>query len=150
MIQLTEQDLLAKLKTNFGYDSFRLQQKAIIENVLAKKDTLVIMPTGGGKSICFQLPALFFEGITLVISPLIALMKDQVDSLKANGIPATYYNSSQSSEEQKAVFDAVINKKVKLLYVAPESLALLQNLLNQQYISCVAIDEAHCISSWGQ
>ncbi|MEX6627301.1 DNA helicase RecQ [Tenacibaculum salmonis] len=149
MIQLTEKDLLVKLKTNFGYDSFRLQQKAIIENVLAKKDTLVIMPTGGGKSICFQLPALFFEGITLVISPLIALMKDQVDSLKANGIPATYYNSSQSSEEQEVVFDAVINKKVKLLYVAPESLALLQNLLNQQYISCVAIDEAHCISSWG-
>ncbi|CAM1334901.1 DNA helicase RecQ [Tenacibaculum aestuariivivum] len=149
MIQLTEKDLLVKLKTNFGYDSFRLQQKAIIENVLAKKDTLVIMPTGGGKSICFQLPALFFDGITLVISPLIALMKDQVDSLKANGIPATYYNSSQSSEEQEAVFDAVINKKVKLLYVAPESLALLQNLLNQNYISCVAIDEAHCISSWG-
>ncbi|MCD8413163.1 DNA helicase RecQ [Tenacibaculum finnmarkense] len=149
MIQLTEQDLLVKLKENFGYDSFRLEQKAIIENVLAKKDTLVIMPTGGGKSICFQLPALFFDGITLVISPLIALMKDQVDSLKANGISATYYNSSQSSEEQEAVFDAVINKKVKLLYVAPESLALLQNLLNQKYISCVAIDEAHCISSWG-
>ncbi|SOU86849.1 DNA helicase RecQ [Tenacibaculum dicentrarchi] len=149
MIQLTEKDLLVKLKTNFGYDSFRLQQKAIIENVLAKKDTLVIMPTGGGKSICFQLPALFFDGITLVISPLIALMKDQVDSLKANGIPATYYNSSQSSEEQEKVFDAIINKTVKLVYVAPESLALLQNVLNQQYISCVAIDEAHCISSWG-
>ncbi|MCD8406533.1 DNA helicase RecQ [Tenacibaculum dicentrarchi] len=149
MIQLTEKDLLVKLKTNFGYDSFRLQQKAIIENVLAKKDTLVIMPTGGGKSICFQLPALFFDGITLVISPLIALMKDQVDSLKANGIPATYYNSSQSSEEQEKVFDAIINKTVKLVYVAPESLALLQNVLNQQYIRCVAIDEAHCISSWG-
>ncbi len=149
MIQLTEKDLLVKLKTNFGYDSFRLQQKAIIENVLAKKDTLVIMPTGGGKSICFQLPALFFDGITLVISPLIALMKDQVDSLKANGISATYYNSSQSSEEQEKVFDAIINKTVKLVYVAPESLALLQNVLNQQYISCVAIDEAHCISSWG-
>ena len=107
------------------------------------------MPTGGGKSICFQLPALFFEGITLVISPLIALMKDQVDSLKANGIPATYYNSSQSSEEQQQVFDAVANKTIKLLYVAPESLPLLQNILNQNYISCVAIDEAHCISAWG-
>ncbi|MCG8881768.1 DNA helicase RecQ [Tenacibaculum finnmarkense] len=149
MIQLTEQDLLVKLKENFGYDSFRLEQKTIIENVLAKKDTLVIMPTGGGKSICFQLPSLFFDGITLVISPLIALMKDQVDSLKANGITATYYNSSQSSEEQEAVFDAIINKKVKLIYVAPESLSLLQNVLNEKYISCIAIDEAHCISSWG-
>lgn len=149
MTEITEQHLLEKLKTNFGYDSFRLEQQAIIENVLAKKDTLVIMPTGGGKSICFQLPALFFEGITLVISPLIALMKDQVDSLKANGIPATYYNSSQSSEEQQAVFDAIANKTIKLLYVAPESLPLLQNILNQNYISCIAIDEAHCISAWG-
>ncbi len=149
MTEITEQHLLEKLKINFGYDSFRLEQQTIIENILAKKDTLVIMPTGGGKSICFQLPALFFEGITLVISPLIALMKDQVDSLKANGISATYYNSSQSSEEQQQVFDAIANKTIKLLYVAPESLPLLQNVLNQNYISCVAIDEAHCISAWG-
>ncbi|TDQ30141.1 DNA helicase RecQ [Tenacibaculum caenipelagi] len=149
MMQVTEQELLEKLKVNFGYDSFRLEQQTIIENILSKKDTLVIMPTGGGKSICYQLPALFFEGITLVISPLIALMKDQVDSLKANGIPATFYNSSQSTEEQEAVFEAVINKKIKLLYVAPESLSLLQNILNQTYISCIAIDEAHCISAWG-
>ena len=140
MAEITEQDLLQKLKANFGYDSFRLEQQTIIENILAKKDTLVIMPTGGGKSICFQLPALFFEGITLVISPLIALMKDQVDSLKANGIAATYFNSSQSSEEQQKVFDSVANKTIKLLYVAPESLPLLQNILNQNYISCVAID----------
>ena len=95
MIEITEQSLLEKLKINFGYDSFRLEQQRIIENILAKKDTLVIMPTWGGKSICFQLPALFFDGITLVISPLIALMKDQVDSLKANGIAAECYNSSQ-------------------------------------------------------
>jgi len=149
MMQITANDLLEKLKENFGYDSFRLEQQKIIENVLAKKDTLVIMPTGGGKSICFQLPALFFEGITLVISPLIALMKDQVDSLKANGIAATYYNSSQSPEEQQQVFDGIVNKTVKLVYVAPESLALLQNILNQTYISCIAIDEAHCISAWG-
>ena len=149
MADITEQNLLEKLKSNFGYDSFRLEQQTIIENILAKKDTLVIMPTGGGKSICFQLPALFFEGITLVISPLIALMKDQVDSLKANGISSTYYNSSQSSEEQQAVFDAIANKTIKLLYVAPESLSLLQNILNQNYISCIAIDEAHCISAWG-
>ena len=149
MTDITEQNLLEKLKSNFGYDSFRLEQQTIIENILAKKDTLVIMPTGGGKSICFQLPALFFEGITLVISPLIALMKDQVDSLKANGISSTYYNSSQSSEEQQAVFEAIANKTIKLLYVAPESLPLLQNVLNQNYISCIAIDEAHCISAWG-
>ncbi|MGG6231077.1 DNA helicase RecQ [Tenacibaculum sp. SDUM215027] len=149
MMQITEQELLEKLKVNFGYDSFRLEQQTIIENILAKKDTLVIMPTGGGKSICYQLPALFFEGITLVISPLIALMKDQVDSLKANGIPATFFNSSQSTEEQEQVFESVIQNKIKLLYVAPESLSLLQNILNQTYVSCIAIDEAHCISAWG-
>ncbi|KAB1155437.1 DNA helicase RecQ [Tenacibaculum aiptasiae] len=148
-MEITEKDLLEKLKSNFGYDSFRLEQQKIIENILNKRDTLVIMPTGGGKSICYQLPALFFKGITLVISPLIALMKDQVDSLKANGIPATYYNSSQSVEEQQKVFDAIVNKTVKLIYVAPESLPLLQNVLNQAYISCIAIDEAHCISAWG-
>lgn len=149
MMQITEQELLEKLKVNFGYDSFRLEQQAIIENILAKKDTLVIMPTGGGKSICYQLPALFFEGVTLVISPLIALMKDQVDSLKANGIPATFFNSSQSNQEQQEVFDAIASKSIKLLYVAPESLSLLQNVLNQSYISCIAVDEAHCISAWG-
>nr|WP_124589761.1 DNA helicase RecQ [Tenacibaculum discolor] len=148
-MQITEQELLEKLKVNFGYDSFRLEQQAIIENILAKKDTLVIMPTGGGKSICYQLPALFFEGVTLVISPLIALMKDQVDSLKANGIPATFFNSSQSAQEQQEVFDAIASKSIKLLYVAPESLSLLQNVLNQSYISCIAVDEAHCISAWG-
>ena len=149
MMQITEQELLEKLKVNFGYDSFRLEQQAIIENILAKEDTLVIMPTGGGKSICYQLPALFFEGVTLVISPLIALMKDQVDSLKANGISATFFNSSQSAEEQQQVFDAIASKSIKLLYVAPESLSLLQNVLNQSYISCIAVDEAHCISAWG-
>lgn len=149
MEQILEADILKKLKANFGYESFRLQQGQIIENVLAKKDTLVIMPTGGGKSICYQLPALFFSGITLVISPLIALMKDQVDSLKANGIKATYINSSQSAEEQAKVFEDVATKAITLLYVAPESLPMLQNVLNQSYISCVAIDEAHCISAWG-
>ncbi|SNR16769.1 DNA helicase RecQ [Tenacibaculum jejuense] len=148
-MEYQEEALLEKLKTNFGYDSFRLDQQKIITNVLEKKDTLVIMPTGGGKSICYQLPALFFDGVTLVISPLIALMKDQVDSLRANGIPAMYYNSSQSKEDQDAVFNAVAERKIKLLYVAPESLPLLQNILNQTYISCIAIDEAHCISSWG-
>ncbi|WP_348727164.1 DNA helicase RecQ [Tenacibaculum sp. 190130A14a] len=148
-MQITERDLLEKLKSNFGYDSFRLEQQKIIENVLDKNDTLVIMPTGGGKSICYQLPALFLKGITLVISPLIALMKDQVDSLKANGISAAFYNSTQTEEEQREVFDGIANNTLNLLYVAPESLPLLQDVLNQNYISCVAIDEAHCISAWG-
>jgi len=126
-----------------------MNQQDIVETVLNKQDCLVIMPTGGGKSICFQLPALLFKGVTLVISPLIALMKDQVDGLSANGISASYFNSSQSNEEQSAIIDRVLSADLKLLYVAPESLAGLQNILNETYISCVAIDEAHCISSWG-
>lgn len=141
--------LLPALKTYFGYDSFRSQQQDIIETVLAKQDCLVIMPTGGGKSICFQLPAVLFKGLTLVISPLIALMKDQVDGLNANGIEAAFFNSSQSIEEQKKIIDLAATSGLKLLYVAPESLSGLGNLLKEGYISCIAIDEAHCISSWG-
>ena len=141
--------LLTTLKTYFGYDSFRNEQSAIIETVLNGEDAIVIMPTGGGKSICYQLPAVLFEGLTLVISPLIALMKDQVDGLKANGIAADFYNSSQSAEDQQAIIDQVANRDLKLLYVAPESLAGLNPILNKTYISCIAIDEAHCISSWG-
>lgn len=137
------------LKTYFGYDAFRPQQQAIIEHVLEGNDTLVIMPTGGGKSMCFQVPALIFEGVTLVISPLIALMKDQVDGLRANGISANYFNSSQTAEEQHRILEQVAKREIKLLYVAPESLAGLSNILNDRYISCIAIDEAHCISSWG-
>ena len=144
-----QNQLFSNLKTYFGYDSFRMNQQDIVETVLNKQDCLVIMPTGGGKSICFQLPALLFKGVTLVISPLIALMKDQVDGLSANGISASYFNSSQSNEEQSAIIDRVLSADLKLLYVAPESLAGLQNILNETYISCVAIDEAHCISSWG-
>jgi len=145
----SQEELIPTLKKYFGYDSFREQQQEIVASVLAKKDNLVIMPTGGGKSICFQLPALLFNGLTLVISPLIALMKDQVDGLKANGIAADFYNSSQDSKEQTEIFENIIQKKIKLLYVAPESLSLLENILNEEFISCIAIDEAHCISSWG-
>lgn len=137
------------LKKHFGYDAFRQDQESIITHVLEGNDTMVIMPTGGGKSMCFQLPAVLFPKVTLVISPLIALMKDQVDGLNANGIKAGYYNSSQSIEEQTAIIEAVATKNIKLLYVAPESMQGIYDILNEQYISCIAIDEAHCISSWG-
>lgn len=141
--------LLQTLKKHFGYDSFRAQQQQIIETVLDNKDCLVIMPTGGGKSICFQLPALIFEGVTIVISPLIALMKDQVDGLTANGISASFFNSSQEGIEQELIINKIVNKELKMLYVAPESLPNLSNILDEKYISCIAVDEAHCISSWG-
>tara|TARA_R110002020_G_scaffold27517_3_gene88743 strand:+ start:1186 stop:3303 length:2118 start_codon:yes stop_codon:yes gene_type:complete len=141
--------LLTTLKTYFGYDSFRNQQGTIIKTVLEGNDAIVIMPTGGGKSICFQLPALLFKGFTLVISPLIALMKDQVDGLKANGIEADFYNSSQTTQEQQDIIARAAEGKLKLLYVAPESLSGLTPLLSETYISMIAIDEAHCISSWG-
>ena len=144
-----QNNLIATLKKFFGYDRFRSQQLEIIETVLQRKDCMVIMPTGGGKSICFQLPAMHFTGTTLVISPLIALMKDQVDGLNANGISAAYFNSSQSSEEHTAILESVYQQKLKLLYVAPESLRVLEPILSEKHISCVAIDEAHCISSWG-
>ncbi len=144
-----QEQLLPTLKKYFGYDNFREHQEAIITAVLAKKDNLVIIPTGGGKSICYQLPALLFKGTTLVISPLIALMKDQVDGLHANGIAAAYFNSSQTPEEQQQIFEAVHQAQLKLLYIAPESLSIISDIVNENYISCVAIDEAHCISSWG-
>ncbi|WPR70685.1 DNA helicase RecQ [Flavobacterium sp. NG2] len=137
------------LKDNFGFEKFRPNQEKIINSILSGKDTLAIMPTGGGKSVCFQLPAIVLPGITIVISPLIALMKDQVDSLKANGIVACYINSSQSETEQQAHIENILNNKTKLVYVAPESLSYLENTFNQIAVSLIAIDEAHCISSWG-
>jgi ATP-dependent DNA helicase RecQ len=141
--------LHAKLKENFGFEKFRPNQETIINTVLSGQDTLAIMPTGGGKSICFQLPALVLPGITIVISPLIALMKDQVDSLKTNGINACYINSSQSSEEQQFYIDNLKSNNFKLVYIAPESLSYLDIVFNELTISLIAIDEAHCISSWG-
>lgn len=141
--------LHAKLKENFGFEKFRPNQETIIKTVISGDDVLAIMPTGGGKSICFQLPALILPGITIVISPLIALMKDQVDSLKTNGISACYINSSQSSQEQQFYIDNLKSNTFKLVYIAPESLSYLDNIFNQLTISLIAIDEAHCISSWG-
>lgn len=137
------------LKTHFGYDTFRPNQKEIITNVLSGNDTLAIMPTGGGKSLCFQLPSLALEGTSIVISPLIALMKDQVDALNANGISAAYYNSTQEQEAQSAILEELITGQLKLIYVAPESLWGLTNYLSSIEINLIAIDEAHCISSWG-
>ncbi len=139
------------LKKHFGYDEFRPQQENIINNVFAGKDTFVLMPTGGGKSLCYQLPALMLPGITLVISPLIALMKDQVDGLKANGISAEFINSTLTLEEMMSIQKRVLSGNVKILYVAPERLALdsFRDIIKKVKVSLVAIDEAHCISEWG-
>ncbi|MFZ2970617.1 MAG: DNA helicase RecQ [Minisyncoccia bacterium] len=139
------------LKTYFGYDEFRPLQEEIINNVLNKKDTFVLMPTGGGKSLCYQLPALKFDGLTLVVSPLIALMKDQVDALKANGIAAEYINSSLPYSEIAQIQKNASEGKVKILYLAPERLASepFRKFLQTLKIDLIAIDEAHCISEWG-
>jgi ATP-dependent DNA helicase RecQ len=145
----TTTSLQTTLKENFGFEQFRPNQEEIINAILSGQDTMAIMPTGGGKSVCFQLPALVLPGITIVISPLIALMKDQVDSLKANGIPACYINSTQTSDEQQFHIQNLVDNKVKLVYLAPESLSYLDSVLNVLKISLIAIDEAHCISSWG-
>ena len=143
--------LLSLLKTRFGYDSFRDRQEEIITNVLAHRDSLVLMPTGGGKSLCYQIPALVFDGVTLVISPLIALMKDQVDALNANGIAARFINSTLSSSEMERTMSEGSRGQVKLLYVAPERLILpgFRRYLHNLDLSLAAIDEAHCISEWG-
>ena len=142
-------DIHQLLKTHFGYDSFRPNQLEIIQHVLSGKDTLAIMPTGGGKSLCYQLPALAQKGVAIVISPLIALMKDQVDALKGNGVSAAFYNSSQDQQTQQDILESLMAGTLKLLYVAPESIWGITNYLEKSIISLIAVDEAHCISSWG-
>ena len=143
------------LKYYFGYDNFRFDQKPIIERVLKGKDVLVVMPTGGGKSLCYQLPALIREGITVVISPLIALMQDQVTALQDNGIGATFLNSAIAFEEAQSRQQAILSGDIKLLYVAPERLFashftdFLEQVSQKVGISAFAIDEAHCVSEWG-
>ncbi len=142
---------LELLEKYYGYKSFRKGQENIISNIIDGNDVLAIMPTGGGKSICYQVPALIFEGLTIVISPLISLMKDQVDALKDMGINGEFINSSISSAEENRVIDNIRNGQCKILYVAPERLESLNflNVISECSISQIAIDEAHCISQWG-
>lgn len=149
-----EKSLYDNLQVFFGFDAFKGEQEAIITNILQGKDTFVIMPTGGGKSICYQLPAMMSEGTAIVISPLIALMKNQVDQLRAFGGTdeiAHFLNSSLNKGEVAKVKEDVMSGKTKLLYVAPESLSKAENVefLKLIKISFVAVDEAHCISEWG-
>jgi len=145
---MTKQDALKKY---FGYDTFYPLQSEIIDHVRAGKDALVLMPTGGGKSVCFQIPALITEGTAIVISPLIALMKDQVDSLTANGIAAAFLNSSLSDSESAEIIGQCLKGNIKLLYISPERLAVASTIsfLQKLRLSLFAVDEAHCISSWG-
>ena len=139
------------LKQIFGFDSFRPLQRDVIRHVLNKRDTLAVMPTGGGKSLCYQIPALIFGGLTLVVSPLIALMKDQVEQMQALGISARFLNSSLSTADYQAVMHQVRSGAIRLLLVAPETLMLphVLELLAKRQVDCVTIDEAHCISEWG-
>ncbi|MCY4529557.1 MAG: DNA helicase RecQ [Chloroflexi bacterium] len=143
--------VLDLLKSHFGYETFLPLQEEIVRHVLGKEHCLVLMPTGGGKSLCYQLPALSLDGLTLVVSPLIALMKDQVDALRGNGIPAAFVNSSLTASEISGIHSAALTGRIKILYVAPERLVVpgFVSFLDSASVSLIAVDEAHCISEWG-
>ncbi|MBE0586275.1 MAG: RecQ family ATP-dependent DNA helicase, partial [Desulfofustis sp.] len=146
-----EQSIHQTLKSVFGYDEFRTAQQEIIERLIAGEDCFVLMPTGGGKSLCYQVPALHRPGVGLVVSPLISLMKDQVDALVASGVQAAFYNSSLSGAQARQVLSLLHAGRLDLLYIAPERLMSDEFLarLADIPIALIAIDEAHCISQWG-
>ena len=147
----TIDDALISLRQHFGFDGFRAGQPEVISAILEGKNAVVVMPTGSGKSLCYQLPAMMLKGATLVVSPLIALMKDQVDALRARDLPATFINSSITPAEQHARIDALRRGEFKLVYVAPERFrsSRFVDALQSAGISLFAVDEAHCISTWG-
>lgn len=140
------------LKQYFGHSAFRPGQERVVDAILDGRDAVCVMPTGAGKSVCYQIPALMLDGITLVISPLISLMKDQVNALTQNGIPAAYLNSSLTLSQYVRVIENIRRGAYKLIYVAPERLALPEfiNVCREVKVSLIAVDEAHCISQWGQ
>jgi ATP-dependent DNA helicase RecQ len=144
-------DAIASLQKHFGFEDFREGQREVISSILAGKDAVVVMPTGSGKSLCYQLPAMILDGVTLVVSPLIALMKDQVDALRARGLPATFINSSISESEQRVRIEELRRREHRLVYIAPERFrsSRFNAALQQIPISLFAVDEAHCISTWG-
>ena len=144
-------DAISSLQKHFGFDDFREGQREVIGSILQGKDAVVVMPTGSGKSLCYQLPAMVLDGVTLVVSPLIALMKDQVDALRARGLPATFINSSISESEQRARIESLRRREQKLVYIAPERFrsSRFNAALQSIPVSLFAVDEAHCISTWG-
>ena len=138
-------DAVTSLRTHFGFDNFREGQREVIDSILSGKDVVVVMPTGSGKSLCYQLPAMILDGVTLVVSPLIALMKDQVDALRARGLPATFINSSIPEPEQRARIESLRRREHKLVYIAPERFrsSRFNAALQSIPISLFAVDEAH-------
>ena len=149
---MAEETIQRVLKQYYGHTAFRLGQEELIQGILAGRDALGVMPTGGGKSLCYQIPALLLPGLTLVVSPLISLMKDQVAALEESGIPAAFLNSSLDGEAFRRVCREIHRGAYKLLYVAPERLLSegFAAMMGEQPIAQVAVDEAHCISQWGQ